>query len=137
MVDEHIDNLKTFRGERIADAIRESGKSQREIAALIGVTPQSITKWIRNGNIYMENLLKLADITGVDLRYLISGPKAIREEPPNYDRSPHSELHHLVDQLHDDQASQLTMVARAILDRGNSGLDLNISFGEPVVGGES
>lgn len=65
MVDINTADYRQSRGKRIADAIDASGKSQREVADLVGVTPQSITKWIRTGNIYIDNLQTLADIIGV------------------------------------------------------------------------
>jgi len=109
-------DIRVGRGKRIHDAILESGKSQREIADLIGVTPQSITKWIKTGKIYVDNLQTLADITEVDMRYLASGVTAkpeISEPAARYDTSG---LRDIVAQLDTRQAQKLLMCAHAILD---------------------
>lgn len=58
---------------RIAQAIKTSGKKQKEIAAEVGVTPQAITKWLKSGTISTESLEKFASATGVNLVWLITG----------------------------------------------------------------
>lgn len=56
---------------RIVKAIRQSGLRAAEIARQMDLTSQSIHKWTRTGQISKENLIKLEEVTGVDLQDLI------------------------------------------------------------------
>jgi phage repressor protein C with HTH and peptisase S24 domain len=63
------------RSERIALAIRRSGKKNGEIAAACGVTPSSVTQWM-NGltkSIKPENLAALAAATGTTMEWIATG----------------------------------------------------------------
>lgn len=128
-----VDKDKLSRGQRIAQAIEDSPFNQSQIAARVGVTPQSITKWIKTGNIYSENLHALARITGVDFDYLLYGdkPNRIGEVAAVY-RTCHPELHELVDRLDQHKASQLLLCARA-LSQTDKHTDLVIKFGRKTV----
>ena len=125
-------NNKIERGQRIAKAIKQSGKTQRHIANVIGVAPQSITKWIKTGNIYMENLQKLADATQMEMRYLMfgEGPEQIQEHSPTYN-SKYPDLHQLIDLMDSNQANQLKLVAEAILSGENSDIALKVVLNTP------
>lgn len=59
--------------QRVAKAIKESGKSQKQIADQIGVTPQAITRWLKVGTISKDNLFKLAMATDSSFYWLASG----------------------------------------------------------------
>lgn len=122
-------DTKAVRGLRIQEAILNSGKTQREIAELIGVAPQSITKWIKTGKIYIDNLQLLADVTGVDMRYIVSGqPPTKISEPRALYQTNRSDLLTVLDQLDAQQAHKLLMCARAILD-GAGDIEVSISIG--------
>ena len=60
-------------GQRIEEALANTGLKQAKIAELMNVTPQAVNKWIKTGRISKENLRKLAKITGAPLTWLISG----------------------------------------------------------------
>lgn len=60
-------------GQRIKQAIRESQYTQADIAREMGVTPQAVNKWVRDGQITYENLEKLSDLTGKSITWIKSG----------------------------------------------------------------
>ncbi len=117
---------RSSRGTRIAEVIKKSGKSQREVAELVGVTPQSITKWLKTGNIYIGNLVSLAEITGADIRYLIYGEPGDSEDAGYQVK--HATLHSLVDKLGEKQARKLSICARAMIDYDEPDIEVNISI---------
>ena len=126
MVDTRAD-----RGKRIQTAIQNSGKTQREIADLIGVAPQSITKWIKTGKIYIDNLQALAEVTGVDLRYFFASRHAISEPKSEY-LAKQNELHALIDRLGEQQTRKLILCAQALLESDDN-VEVNIAIGGKVV----
>ncbi len=130
MIQPMVDIDKKARGARIAQAITDSGKTQREMSEIIGVAPQSITKWIRNGNISMDNLVALSDFTGIDLRYLISGDNfgEVAEEDMRYTVE-YNSLRDIVGQLDQPQMNKLLMCARAISESTDSDVEDKISIG--------
>ena len=125
-----VDFKKQQRGQRILRAIQQSGLPQRRIAERIGVTPQSITKWIRTGNIYVDNLLALAEITGVELRYLLTGEStpAINETAKKYNTA-RSELHDSIDQLDEKSTRLLKLCLNAIMESEDN-LGIRIEIGK-------
>lgn len=132
MIQPMVDNLKLKRGARISAAIESAGFSQRQVAALVGVAPQSITKWIKTGNIQIENLVQLADITGVNLRYLIEGDhQGVREAPPKYSPS-RVKLQGYVNQLTNKQLKKLVLCAEAIAECSDDEL-LTIQMGNTKI----
>lgn len=63
---------------RIANAINESGLTQKEVASKMGVSPQVISRWVRGHRVPDAfELVVLADVTGqewlLDLRGMPSG----------------------------------------------------------------
>lgn len=50
--------IKEFYGEQIKDYLVKSGISRQELAEMIGVTPQTIHKWIHNMSSPPEKFLK-------------------------------------------------------------------------------
>lgn len=60
-------------GGRIAKAIELSGKSQRQIALSIGITPQALNKWPKTGNASKEALFKFCELTGINYNWLLTG----------------------------------------------------------------
>lgn len=59
-------------GEKLAEARREKNLTQEQLAELLGVTRQSISRWEQN-QAYpeMEKILRLADILNVSCDYLL------------------------------------------------------------------
>jgi phage repressor protein C with HTH and peptisase S24 domain len=61
--------------ERISYALRNSGLSQKDVAARVGVSPGALTQW-KKGDIQSlraDNLLALAKVTKVNAEWLASG----------------------------------------------------------------
>lgn len=122
-------DTRAARGDRIRQVILNSGKSQREIAELIGVAPQSITKWIKTGKIYIDNLESLASVTGADMRYIASGYRSdLVAEPSVKYITARSNLLDIINELDDHQANKLLVCARALVD-ADPDIDLTISVG--------
>lgn len=64
----------TSRQERIAEAIRRSGRSQADIARDLGIQPQSITGWLTTGRIGKKSLLYLARVSSLTPDEILEGP---------------------------------------------------------------
>lgn len=59
-------------GEKIAEARRAKNLTQEQLAELLGVTRQSISRWEQNlAYPEMEKILRLSDILGVSCDYLL------------------------------------------------------------------
>ncbi len=97
------------RADRIKAAIDSSGCNQREIAEYVGVRPQSITKWLQSGNIASDNLALLAEVTGVNVQYLLFGETSEQERYVQ-----NIELHDLVEQLSAKQAESMAEFLRQV-----------------------
>lgn len=71
--------------ERIHRAIELSAHNQKEIAAFCKVSPGALTQWKQGKvhNLKLENLYRLADITGFSARWLAieEGPERSAELP--------------------------------------------------------
>lgn len=63
--------------QRIRYALQRAKLSQTAAAEQIGVTPQSVNKWLKSGQIDKVNLAKLADITGFTLKWFLQGPEEV------------------------------------------------------------
>lgn len=126
-----VDYSYKSRGQRIARAIKLSGLSQRSIAAKIGVTPQSTTKWLKTGNIKCEHLLELARLTKTDLVYLIEGAskEGVSEPAASYSSAPESELIQVMASLSEIQLKKLYLCAQALLVNQDGDLDVKLSLG--------
>ena len=61
-------------GEKIVEARRAKNLTQEQLAELLGVTRQSISRWEQN-QAYpeVEKILRLSDILGVSCDYLLKG----------------------------------------------------------------
>lgn len=75
------------RHERIAKAIRASGKKNGEIAVECGVAPSAVTQWIsgESKSLKPENLFALADATGFSARWIGIGKGPEQENEQNTD----------------------------------------------------
>ena len=65
--------VKSNISERIRQAIRQTGKSQAEIAEAVGVSNPAVTKWLKSGSIAIETLIKLAQVTSCSFEWLATG----------------------------------------------------------------
>jgi SOS-response transcriptional repressor LexA len=57
--------------EKIRYALKRASLTQTAAAQRIGVTPQSVYKWIKTGQIDKTNLQKLADLTGLRIDWFL------------------------------------------------------------------
>jgi phage repressor protein C with HTH and peptisase S24 domain len=62
-----------FIGERVKEAIQGADLTQKQTALAIGVSQQSITKWIKEGKITRDNVLALSKVTGFTYTWLSTG----------------------------------------------------------------
>ena len=68
-------------GERLIKLRKKKGITQDKLADMLGVTRQAISKWELNETLPdMENAVKIADIFGVSLEFLLSPDKTIKKE---------------------------------------------------------
>ena len=74
--------------ERIAKAIRDSGKKKSEIADLVGVSTAAVTQWEsrETKTLKAENLMALAKATGRSPQWLATGEGP--ETPSNVEPGP-------------------------------------------------
>jgi len=70
-------------GIRVKSAILGAGLTQKQIAAAIGVSQQSVTKWIKDGKICRENMLLLSRVTGYTFNWLSTGSGMQRRHHAN------------------------------------------------------
>jgi len=70
-------------GERIAELRMAAGLSQMDLAKLLNVSRQAVSKW-ENDTAYpdVSNLLQLADILDTDIEYLATGRRTYGRRPP-------------------------------------------------------
>lgn len=70
---------------RLKEAIEESPASQGTIAEHVGVSRQSVTNWKNTGQISIENLKKLSEVTGYRYVWLKegTGPKKFTDSEQN------------------------------------------------------
>lgn len=68
-------------GRKIARALESAGRTQRWLAAEVGVTPASVTGWLKDGRITVENLSRVAEALGVSFQSLLGGRDEFRGIP--------------------------------------------------------
>lgn len=70
-------------GERIIDLRKQKKLSQGQLAEIIGVSRQAVSKWESGQNSPDTiRLIQLADILDTDVEYLAAGRKTPKEDPP-------------------------------------------------------
>lgn len=70
-------------GERISQLRCEKDISQGQLAQVLGVSRQAISKWENDqSSPDTIHLIKLADILETEVEYLATGRKPVYEEPP-------------------------------------------------------
>lgn len=70
-------------GDRIIDLRKQKKLSQGQLAEIIGVSRQAVSKWESGQNSPDTiKLIHLADILDTDVEYLATGRKTPKEEPP-------------------------------------------------------
>lgn len=77
--------MKETFADRLRDVIRDTGKSQAELARLVGRTRSTVNQWLNtDNNPTPENLFALAEGTGYSARWLATGqlPKKVSKDAP-------------------------------------------------------
>ena len=70
-------------GDRIIDLRKQKKLSQGQLAEIIGVSRQAVSKWESGQNSPDTiKLINLADILDTDVEYLATGRKTPKEDPP-------------------------------------------------------
>ena len=59
-------------GQRIKAVIKESGRTQAQVADYCGVTRQAITGWVATNSINKNNLAKLCEYTGANINWILN-----------------------------------------------------------------
>lgn len=68
---------------RLAFLVKATGKKQKEVAELLGVTPQAVSGWLRTGRISTESLVRLAALAGMTVEEAL-GTQGVREASAPY-----------------------------------------------------
>ena len=70
-------------GDRIIDLRKQKGLSQGQVAEMIGVSRQAVSKWESGQNSPdTVKLIKLADVLDTDVEYLATGRNVPKTEQP-------------------------------------------------------
>jgi transcriptional regulator with XRE-family HTH domain len=70
-------------GERIRCCRNKKWLSQQQLADLLGITKGAVSQWEngRSANIKLVTVLKLCEVLGVTLDYLVHGPVLVSDKP--------------------------------------------------------
>lgn len=68
--------------DRLNQAIAMTGLKKAGVARALGIKPQSITGWLKNGRIDKQNLAHLARLANVPIEAIVAGPMPVRDLPP-------------------------------------------------------
>lgn len=71
------------RAERLQDLRKKAGYSQEQLADLLGLSRQAVSKWeAKQGKPDIDNILKLTEIYHVSADYLLLGVESQRDASP-------------------------------------------------------
>lgn len=69
--------------ERLQDLRKKANYSQEQVAELLGISRQAVSKWESGqGKPELDNIIKLTEIYNVSADYIISGQERISPMPP-------------------------------------------------------
>lgn len=75
-------------GERISELRKEKNISQGQLASLLAISRQAVSKWENDlSSPDTANLIRLADVLDTDVEYLASGRRSYARRPPIVIRS--------------------------------------------------
>lgn len=66
---------------RLRQAIDRTGLSKAKVAAALGITPQSVSSWLKTGRISKRSLQDLAKLAAVPAAAILDGPMPTRDLP--------------------------------------------------------
>jgi transcriptional regulator with XRE-family HTH domain len=58
-------------GRHIGGRIKDSGKTQGDIAKELGVSQQTVSRWVNTGNLTIEQLQKITKIVPLDTNVIL------------------------------------------------------------------
>ena len=83
IVDKNIDTKVITIGERISMLRQEQGLTQAQLAGLLDVSRQAVSKWESDqSSPDTLRLIKLADVLNTEVEYLATGVKPVYQSPP-------------------------------------------------------
>lgn len=103
------DSLPNTFAERMLYAMDQSGKKQKLIADEMGVTPQSVTRWRKDGYLAKEKIPMFCRVCGVSIEWLLTGEASTNSQL--------EELMMLIDKLPDEQLGAVVTMLRALSAR--------------------
>lgn len=83
--EEMIERDNEALARRVRQAIEASGMAPADIARRLDVTPQAVNGWMTTGTIGKPKLFQLAELTGYDLGWLVTGRGQLRLKEPMAD----------------------------------------------------
>ena len=80
-------------GERIRHAIKESGRTQKDVAKLVGIAENTLVNYIKGKRIPdAETVAKIGGLCGVSLDWLITGKGSMQPAPSVRDEESASDV---------------------------------------------
>lgn len=91
-----VENSEQDVARRIAQELKKPGKTVEGMAAFADISVQAIYKWQRTGLISKQNLLKLAEYTGRQADYFLTGRESVNEPSARYEDPEAARLAHVI-----------------------------------------
>ena len=89
MKNEFDSPVKRAVSKRIQEVVNDNRVgSNKALADLIGVKPQSVTNWIQRGQIKSENARKIQEMLGYDMGWVLANDVATTNIGANQKRAP-------------------------------------------------
>ena len=107
MVDNEIEGFKT----RLKDALQASGMNHAALATAVGVTPQAVSKWFKQGMMARSKLVAVASALGVSPEWLLTGAE----------RPPAAEDLTRLQQLYSATSAEIRKLIDTVLQRAHQG----------------
>ncbi|KAA9000638.1 helix-turn-helix transcriptional regulator [Affinibrenneria salicis] len=73
--------------ERLRYLMREEGLKQKDLAEMIGTSPQTVNNWLKRGSLSRESAQAINEKTGYSLDWLLNGTGHPKPESSNFRRS--------------------------------------------------
>lgn len=71
--------------DAIQTLMNTNGVSKKELAAIAGVQPSSVTKWVSGGAIRLKYLHKIAQYFNVETQQILAGSLTVKQSEKNVD----------------------------------------------------
>lgn len=73
--------------ERLRYLMREEGLKQKDLAEIVGTSPQTVNNWLKRGTLSRESAQAINDKTGYSLDWLLNGTGHPKSERSNFKAS--------------------------------------------------